>query len=81
MSNESVIREVLAEHGRIGEQAATIGVDEDLYAAGMTSHASVNVMIGLEDALDVEFTDDLLNRETFATIASVDAALAGLQEA
>ena len=34
----------------------------DLYAAGMTSHASVNVMLALEDAFDIEFPDELLTK-------------------
>ena len=34
------IRRILAEHGRFVVDVATIGDDEDLFQAGMTSHAS-----------------------------------------
>ena len=49
--------------------------DADLYQAGMTSHASVNVMLALEDNFDIEFPDAMLNRGVFESIASIDAAL------
>lgn len=76
----ATIRKVLDEHGRLETSAADLADDADLYAAGMTSHASVNVMLGLEDELDVEFPDELLNRQTFGTIASIGAAVESLQD-
>lgn len=45
----------------------------------MTSHASVNVMLALEDTFDVEFPDELLKRSVFASVASISAALAQLE--
>lgn len=77
---EQTVRQVLAEHGRMSTDANTIGLDDDLYAAGMTSHASVNVMLGLEDELDVEFPDEMLNRETFGTIGRIVAAVESMQD-
>jgi len=44
----------------------------------MTSHASVNVMLALEDAFDIEFPDAMLTREVFASIAAIAAAIAEL---
>ena len=49
--------------------------DADLYQAGMTSHASVNVMIALEDTFDVEFLDSMLKRSVFESVDSIAAAL------
>ena len=37
------IRKILKEHGRLSKDAADYPEDGDLYQAGMTSHASVNV--------------------------------------
>ena len=54
--------------------------EDDLYQAGMTSQASVNVMLGLEDAFDVEFPDRMLTRSVFESITSIRAALAELEE-
>lgn len=79
MNDEAVIRKVLAEHGRLNDDAATIATDADLYAAGMTSHASVNVMLGLEDELDIEFPDEFLKRETFASIDAIASAVDTIQ--
>jgi acyl carrier protein len=37
----------------------------------MTSHASVNVMLALEDAFDFEFAEKMLKKSTFESIASI----------
>jgi acyl carrier protein len=47
----------------------------DLYEAGMTSHASVNVMLGLEDHFDIEFPDRMLRRSAFESISAIASAL------
>ena len=54
---DDVIRAILKEHGQLDVDADTIGEDEDLYRNGLTSHATVNVMLGLEDEYDFEFPD------------------------
>jgi acyl carrier protein len=69
------IRRVLAEHGRLAHDAARLDTDADLYRAGMTSHASVNVMLALEGEFDVEFPDHMLKRGVFGSIASIRAAI------
>ncbi|MGH9045960.1 MAG: acyl carrier protein [Acidimicrobiales bacterium] len=69
------IREVLAAHARLPVDVAAIGDDDDLFQAGMTSHASVNVMLALEDAFDFEFPEALLRKSTFASIGALRQAL------
>lgn len=69
------IREVLAAHAKLAVDVATLGDDQDLYEAGMTSHASVNVMLGLEDAFDIEFPEEMLRKKTFESIASIRASV------
>lgn len=71
----SKIRAILKEHGRLSRDAETLADEADLYQAGMTSHASVNVMLALEGEFDVEFPDHMLKRNVFNTIASIRAAL------
>ncbi len=73
MTNE--IRQILQEHGRLPVDASTLAEDADLYQAGMSSHASVNVMLALEDRFDVEFPDRMLRRSVFESIAAIAAAL------
>jgi acyl carrier protein len=72
------IRAVLAEHGRLPVPPDSLGETDDLYQAGMTSHASISVMLGLEEAFDIEFPDRMLTREVFSSIASIRGALAEL---
>ena len=55
------IRRIVKEHGRLPVDVDELADDADLYQAGMTSHASVNVMLALEDAFDVEFPDRMLH--------------------
>lgn len=69
------IRQVIADHARLRVDVASLSDDADLYEAGMTSHASVNVMLGIEDAFDVEFPDAMLKRSVFESIASIRQAL------
>jgi acyl carrier protein len=73
------IRQVLAAHARLPVDVNSISDDEDLFAAGMSSHASVSVMLGLEDAFDVEFPDEMLTRSVFARISAIRGALHSLQ--
>jgi acyl carrier protein len=73
------IRRIIAEHGRTSVDVSELAADADLYQAGMTSHASVNVMLALEDAFDVEFPDRMLRRDVFESIASINAALTELK--
>lgn len=72
---EDGVRAVLTDHARLSVPVETLAGDDDLVGAGLTSHASVTVMLALEDAFDVEFTPDLLTKATFASIGSVCAAL------
>jgi acyl carrier protein len=74
------IRAVLDAHAKLRSPAADLADSADLYAAGMTSHASVNVMLALEDAFDVEFPDELLTKHTFCTVQTIREALTGLVE-
>jgi acyl carrier protein len=73
------IRQVVGEHGHLPVDIATIDDDTDLFQAGMTSHASVNVMLGLESEFDVEFPDAMLKRSVFESIGAIRSALEQLQ--
>jgi acyl carrier protein len=75
------IRRVLRDHARLPVDVDSIGDDADLFAAGMSSHASVNVMLALEDAFDVEFPDRMLKRSVFESISGIAAAVEELQAA
>jgi acyl carrier protein len=73
------IRKIIADHANLSVDAAGLAVDADLYQAGMTSHASVNVMLALEDRFDVEFPDRMLTRDVFESIAAIERAVGELR--
>jgi acyl carrier protein len=72
---DSLIREVLRDHGRLHQDVDQLDSDSDLYQSGLTSHASVNVMLALEGAFDVEFPDHMLKRSVFGSIQAIRRAL------
>jgi acyl carrier protein len=74
------IRAILKEHGRLSTDVSALTDESDLYQAGLTSHASVNVMLALEGKFDVEFPDRMLKRSVFQTIGAMRAALEELKE-
>ena len=69
------VRQILKDHGRLSVDATGLSDEQDLYQAGMTSHASVNVMLALEGEFDVEFPDHMLKRNVFNSVASIVGAL------
>jgi acyl carrier protein len=71
ISMEDTIRKVLAEHGRLVADPGSIDDNADLFDAGMTSHASVNVMLALEELFDFEFPESMLKRSTFESISAI----------
>ncbi len=75
------IRGILAEHARMPVDPRTLSDRDDLYDSGMTSHASVQVMLALEEAFDVEFPDSMLTRSIFGSIASISGAIEQLGRA
>ncbi|HXQ44599.1 MAG TPA: acyl carrier protein [Acidimicrobiales bacterium] len=75
---ETEIREILAEHARLPVEVSALDDDADLYQAGMTSHASVSVMLALEDTFDIEFPESMLRKSTFESVSAISAALTSL---
>ena len=75
---DQTIRKVLAVQGSFGVAAMSFGDDDDLYRKGLASHQSVNVMLALESAFDVEFPDSVLRRGTFGSILAIREALTSL---
>jgi acyl carrier protein len=73
------IRRAIADHARIPTDISAISDNADLYQAGMTSQASVNVMLAIEDAFDIEFPDRMLKRSVFESIDAIASALTELQ--
>jgi len=66
------IRDLLAKCGALPVTMDQIADDADLYAAGLSSFASVQLMLRIEEAFDIEFPDNLLNRKSFASIVAIE---------
>ncbi|MHB1711344.1 MAG: acyl carrier protein [Acidimicrobiales bacterium] len=72
------IRSVLADYARLPLPVGALDDDDDLYQAGLTSHANVNVMLALEEQFGVEFPEALLRRSTFESISAIRSTISAL---
>lgn len=78
--NRERIRQIVREHAGLGPAFEKIDSSTDLYRSGMTSYASVVLMIALENEFDLEFPDSMLSRNVFESIDSIAAAIESLQQ-
>lgn len=69
------IRELIDQHAGLPPGAQEITDDTDLYRAGMKSFASVQLMLALEEAFDIEFPEEMLNRATFRSASAIGQAV------
>ena len=74
----NTIKVILAKHGRLSNSVETLDEESDLYHAGLTSLATVGLMLALEDEFDIEFPDSMLSRRTFSSIGTIADAIAEL---
>ena len=72
------IRTLLAEHGKLSVPVDQLNDGDDLFAAGLTSLNSVNLMLALEAEFDIEFPNEMLNRATFQSVDAIAAGIEGL---
>lgn len=72
------VRNIIKDHARLSKDIGLVENSDDLYQAGMTSHASVNVMLALESEFDIEFPDHMLKRSVFESVNAISAAVAQL---
>jgi acyl carrier protein len=75
MEIDDSIRSVLAEFAKLAVDVSTLSDDDDIFDAGMTSHASVNVVLALEEAFDIEFPQRMLRRSTFESVSAIRGAV------
>jgi acyl carrier protein len=74
------IRAVLRNQGRIPGDMDSIADDANLFTSGLTSLASVDVILALEERFGIEFPDHMMHRRTFESISSIASAVQGLLE-
>lgn len=74
-----LVRRIIDAQGRLKVAARDLSLDSDLYEAGLTSFAAIQIMLALEDELGLEFPDHMLHRQTFVSIGSILSSLQELQ--
>jgi acyl carrier protein len=74
----AIIREVIAQHGSLSVDVQGLQLESDLYMAGLTSLATVGVMLALEDRFNIEFPESKLKRKTFESLESISEAVSEL---
>ena len=75
---EDRVRATLDAHARLPVGATSLKPYDDLFQSGMTSHASVNVMLALEEEFDVEFPEEMLQKSTFESIEAICTSITTL---
>ncbi len=80
LSLDDTIRGLIAEQANLRVDASQLAVSDDLYAAGLSSLSTVDLMLAIEDRFEIEFSSSWLNRRTFASIAALAHAVRAIQE-
>lgn len=75
------LRQLVTQYGGLAVDAASLAEDDDLYRAGMSSFASVQLMLALEETFDIEFPESMLSPRTFSSLAAIQSAVAQLTNA
>ncbi|MCG1043331.1 acyl carrier protein [Mycetohabitans sp. B8] len=75
----SKLREILAQWADLDVPIASLSDDASLYDAGMSSLATVKILMAIENAFNVEIPDEWLTRELFTSVAWLGQAIKQLQ--
>jgi acyl carrier protein len=73
------LRRILSESARLDVPVDSLGDGDDLYAAGLSSLATVHVMLAIEDEFGIEIPDRMLTRRLFSSIDALAAAITELR--
>lgn len=72
---KTVLRRILSESACLDVPMDTVSDDADLYAAGLTSLATVQVILAIEGEFGFEIPDRMLTRRLFSSVDSIAAAV------
>jgi acyl carrier protein len=78
VSEVAKIREIVAQHGRLSVNVRVLKDHDDLYDVGLTSLATVGIMVAIEDHFNVEFAESMLRPSTFESLEAIADAVAEL---
>ncbi|MEJ0003615.1 MAG: acyl carrier protein [Pararobbsia sp.] len=71
----AALRRILSESARLDVPVDQLEDSADLYEHGLSSLATVQIMLAVEDAFDIEIPDAMLTRKLFQSIDSLAAAV------
>lgn len=77
---KATIRQILADVARLDVSVDVLDDQADLYEAGLSSLATVHVMLAIENALSIEIPDAMLTRQLFRSVNSLAAAAEQLRQ-
>lgn len=75
MSVESDIRAVLMMVGNLAVPVDVLAADADLFDAGLSSQAAVELVFALEDRCGVAIPDELITRSALGSITALVATV------
>ena len=78
MNLEETLRQLLADYGKLSTPVDQLTDTSDLYRAGLTSHATITLMLAIEDTFEVEFPQEVLRKSTFESIKAIAHELTAL---
>lgn len=74
------IRSLLKDNQAIAFDVDALADHDNLYDAGLTSFASVQLMLAVEEQFDIEFPEEMLTRRTFSSLGTIAEAVSRLTE-
>ena len=77
---KTALRRILSERACLDVPVDTLADDADLYAAGLSSLATVHLILAIEDEFGIEIPDRMLTRRLFSSLDSLAAAVNELQK-
>jgi len=72
------VRRILEETACLDVEIDSLGDNDDLYAAGLSSLGTVRVMLAVEEAFAIEIPGALITHDMFASIAALAGVIAQL---
>jgi acyl carrier protein len=75
-STVQAIKELVLQHARLPVESIAEG--DDLYAAGLTSLATVGLLLAIEERFEIEFPESMLSRATFRSVESIAESVSQL---
>lgn len=74
-----LVKSIVAKNGELDREISTVGLLDDLFNLGMSSRATVGVMLDIEETFDIAFPDEMISREVFESIEAISKAVETLK--